>query len=516
MTEKNPDPTAMFSGVPKQKSPKKSGGTRTVGKPVSLEAMLDRREARAADQRRLQAETGMPLISFTLNIPGPYKNAPLVRQCFDEGRRLIERVLRERNIPVQGIVDHAAAPTGPEITYALPAKPRELKSLMIPLEETHPLGRLFDIDVLDRDGRILDGRELRGRERSCLICGGPVWRCARERTHSAADLSRRAFEIMDAYFREQYSCALAAKVVRSLITEVCIAPKPGLVDRLDSGAHRDMDLFTFINSACALFPYFKQLSLSAAGFQGAPKDLLRVVRYQGLLAEDAMYAATGGVNTHRGAIFSLGILCAALSYAWGNDLSDDEDSFFDLCSEIAGSLEAELFAEPAPFAHTDAAGSEPAALSHGRDAFKRYGITGARGEAAAGFPHLRAALPALREYLARGYTEEAAGIAALLHLMAGVEDTNITARSDGTVLRGVQAETDRYLRGGPELSGILSYARKLKELFADRGISPGGSADLLAAALLVRSVFDDRKEPDKKDGIGGTAGRLKEVTIPVE
>jgi holo-ACP synthase/triphosphoribosyl-dephospho-CoA synthase len=468
--------------------------------PVTLEEMLDRREARAAYQRELQAETSLPLISFTLNIPGPCKNYPLVRRCFGEGKFLIERVLKENSIPIQRTLENSEdAPTGPEILYALSGNPRELKMLMIPLEETHPLGRLFDIDILDRDGRILEGRELRGRERACLICGGPVRRCARERTHSAEDLSRRAFEIMDAYFREQYSCALAAKAVRSLIAEVCVSPKPGLVDRIDSGAHGDMDLFTFINSACALFPYFKQLTLSAAGFQGAPTELLRSVRYQGFLAEDAMFAATGGVNTHRGAIFSLGVMCAALGFIHGKNLPGDEGSFFNCCAEIAGSLETEF-----------AATAGNAALSHGRAAFKRYGITGIRGEAALGFPSVRAALPILRDYLARGYTEEEAGVGTLLRLMASVEDTNIAARSNRETLRGVQAEAGRYLRNGPDLPGILRYAQRLSKIFVERGISPGGSADLLAAALFVRTVFDG-----KKDGIGGTAGLLKEVVIPV-
>lgn len=110
------------------------------------------------------------------------------------------------------------------------AEARELKAAMIAIEDTHPLGRLFDIDVLCLDSMSLKGA-LQGRpERECLICGKPVWACARNRAHSAEDIAFRAYFLLREFFLGQFADQIAADAQTALSYEVAVTPKPGLVD----------------------------------------------------------------------------------------------------------------------------------------------------------------------------------------------------------------------------------------------------------------------------------------------
>lgn len=177
-----PDPAAYFADA----------------RPVTLEEMLEAREARAVTQRRL-LEYGSALISFTQNIPGEYKRYPLVERSFWEGMARIGEELDRRNLPLLHREERISH-TGCEGFWAVDAPPAEVKRLMADLEDSHPLGRLWDMDVLAPDGSILHGEELGRPERTCLICGGPVWACSRSRTHSAGDLALRAVQIMEDFF----------------------------------------------------------------------------------------------------------------------------------------------------------------------------------------------------------------------------------------------------------------------------------------------------------------------------
>jgi holo-ACP synthase/triphosphoribosyl-dephospho-CoA synthase len=471
---------------------------------VSLEEMLDARERRAALREKLRAENRLPLICFTLNISGPVKTFPLALRAFDEGKEIIEGILKTRNAAVLHHTERREK-TGPEGFYSVRGDAEELKRLLMAAEASHPLGRLFDMDVFDQEGRGLRGLDYGRPERGCLICGGPVWICSRSGAHQGETLFRRTVEIMEDYFDGQYAGEIAAKAVRALMTEACITPKPGLVDRADTGAHRDMDIFSFINSGCALFPYFREVTLTGIRFTGESRDLLPAIRHQGIAAEKVMLGAAGGVNTHRGAIFSLGILCAVLGYIRGKNLPELEDTLFDLAGETAAGITREL------------TGGAVSPESHGQAAFRTWGITGARGEAEAGFPSLRhIALPVLRKYRNRGYSTEQAGTAALLHLIAALEDTNIAARSGGESLGIIRSETGRFLEGGPDFPELLEYAQSLNRRFIDRGISPGGSADMLAAALFAASVFDDEENSGQKEGAGIKAGPVRKVIISAE
>lgn len=261
---------------------------------------------------------------------------------------------------------------------------------------------------------------------------------------------------------------LGRLAVASLHAELVCAPKPGLVTPLDTGSHTDMDAATFIRSLFALRGYF--VAIAAAGRLGAGfvelKDL-------GLEAEAQMRRATGGVNTHRGAIFSLGLLAAgaAALHGWGMTRPHGEA----VCTEVARRWSGEL----------GAAALDPA--SHGQRAARRYGAGGARAEAMDGFPTLReVALPSLRVCLRDALGREAALAHTLMRLIAELEDTNLLHRGGPGGLAFARARAHDFLdAGGVYAKGWRSRLTAIGDEFVARRLSPGGSADLLACAWFL-------------------------------
>ena len=239
-------------------------------------------------------------------------------------------------------------------------------------------------------------------------------------------------------------------IVEALEAEVALTPKPGLVDRRNNGAHRDMDRELFHRSARALGPYFRHAA--ELGMERA--DCMAALQSAGRAAEGAMLEASGGVNTHRGAVYACGILTAAL----GSALVRGGDLF-----ETAASLAR--------------AGTPPSGDSHGGAALRRYGAAGARGEALAGFPHVRRAAAVLA---AEGPH------AALLQLLAEVEDTNLLHRGGPEGLRFVREQAADILSG--PAADRAPRLEALDDACIARNLSPGGSADLLAAAMLLEKA----------------------------
>ncbi|MGJ4942016.1 triphosphoribosyl-dephospho-CoA synthase MdcB [Bradyrhizobium sp. HKCCYLS1011] len=247
--------------------------------------------------------------------------------------------------------------------------------------------------------------------------------------------------------------------------EVETYPKPGLVSHIDNGSHSDMDAELLCRSADTLTPYFRDLAV--AGAEGAGMNRLRAI---GVAAERAMLAATSGVNTHRGAIFGLGLLCAAAGRRSALGIR-----------KPLGALVSQHWGE--------AILSGPISLrSHGAVASRRYGAGGARAEAAHGFPSVYdIGLPALHvgRKLAPG-NEEAIRVQACITLIANVTDTNLLHRGGAEGLRFAQDSTSDFLAtGGVGSPGWHKRAVAIHRGFVARNLSPGGSADLLAMTLFV-------------------------------
>lgn len=275
---------------------------------------------------------------------------------------------------------------------------------------------------------------------------------------------------------------VAALAWAALLEEVRTTPKPGLVDLRDSGAHRDMDAQTFFCSARAVSPYLGRMFALALEWEGDLTALFREIRVVGLEAEEAMLLATGGVNTHRGAIFTLGLLSAGAGQCLrrGDVLSPDR--ILDLSRAMAAHpLEEELKAMAA----------RPP-VTHGERLYAATGHPGVRGEAMAGFPALgQIALPALA---AGGQPDrERLLLHVLLQLMAAVEDTTVLHRVGREGLDWLQAQAAGFLKRWPVLTDpAMEELERFNSLCIARNISPGGCADLLSAALFLEGLTGDR------------------------
>lgn len=421
---------------------------------VSVMDILAARDKRAATQKRLLEKYGKPLICFTMNIAGPVKYSTEIERGYRLGRQLLE----SRVMPVH--FEESISPTGCEGFYVVEGSAEEIKRICVMIEDSQPICRLFDMDVLDWDGRKLSREELRLPGRTCLICDKPAFDCSRSRVHSVAQLQEKTAQLLEAATEEAYIGSLA---YQALIQEVCTTPKPGLVDLQNSGSHKDMDLYTFINSAKALRSYFYEAA--CIGKEGlSPADTFAKLRVAGMAAERAMFAATGGINTHKGAIFTMGLLCAAAT----------REDIFGFCASMTEGLIDRDFAGV----------TMENAVTAGQWQYAAYGITGIRGEAEKGFPAVRdVGLPVLKQGLEQGLSLNDAGCAALLHILCAVTDTNMIARSDLATARTVREQIASILEDAPYPTRDTLEA--LDRMFIKDNLSPGGSADLLAATYFV-------------------------------
>ena len=333
------------------------------------------------------------------------------------------------------------------------------------------------MDVIRPDGLKVDREELDLEGRRCLICGGPAKVCSSRRIHTVAELQEKTTEILTEARDAQDIADAARLAVRALLYEVTTTPKPGLVDRRNSGSHKDMDVFTFMDSAAALYPYFEDCARTGreTAEQSAP-ETFAALRPLGCEAEGEMLDATGGVNTHKGAVFSVGIVCAALGRL-------DRSLWVD-----AARVLAEVSAMTAGLTEKDFAGvTAENAATVGQKLYIQYGITGVRGQVEAGLPAvLNVGLPVLEAGLAKGYDFDRVGGGALLAILANSTDTNIIARSSRERQMALTEELKALLAQTPYPDKDALAA--LDDRFIAENLSPGGSADLLALTWLLHFV----------------------------
>ncbi|UWF48982.1 triphosphoribosyl-dephospho-CoA synthase [Pseudomonas sp. N3-W] len=264
---------------------------------------------------------------------------------------------------------------------------------------------------------------------------------------------------------------LADLAVDALIDEADLSPKPALVDRRGNGAHTDLHLGLMHASALSLWPAFKEMAETAieCGEVGLPlREALGRIGREG---EQAMLATTHGVNTHRGAIWALGLLVAAAA----------------LEPESSGASAVTLRAARLALLDDRYA---PRPLSHGAQVAQRYGARGAREEAQLGFPAvLQRALPQLKRSRSLGHGEQNARLDALLAIMTRLADTCVLYRAGEQGLHTMQSGAQAVLDAGGSAS--LAGRRRLHELdqqLIALNASPGGAADLLAACLFIDRI----------------------------
>lgn len=281
--------------------------------------------------------------------------------------------------------------------------------------------------------------------------------------------------------REKYCEYLAHLAQKSVLYEVSVSPKPGLVDRYNSGAHKDMNFFTFLSSASTLYNGFYEMAVEGMKFEGENlKELLDKIRPIGIDAEKNMLKVTMDVNTHKGIIFSLGIICAAAAHIYkcnNNKYINAEDICNKVMNMTKGITEKEL-----------SINNDRENLTNGEKLFNKYKLKGIRGEVESGFKTVREkGLSILRE--AKIENDEDLNntlIQVLLNIMTCCEDTNVVSRHDIETLEYVQ----NYARNIVDEGGVyLPYGKEkvalMDKIFIEKNISPGGCADLLAVTIMM-------------------------------
>ena len=440
------------------------------GKPVSLPEILASKVARVARLKEVRQKfSDAKIISITLNIPGNIKNSRQIQLIFRAGMRELTGVFM-----TQWEMTHLDLQTGPEAILVVDAAANTCKRKAVTFETDFALGRLFDVDVLGADGSHLSRTTLGLPHRTCYVCGDLAKVCARSQKHPWIAIRKALDAIYLGYVRQDKE-KWVSSAIRAMLYEVSVTPKPGLVDPSSQGSHQDMDAFLFMDSALSLQAYFSDLyDISLSWPKSLPK-LFQEIREEGIKAETTMLNTTQHVNTHKGAIFSLGILFSASVYQKQVALKLPEI----ICQMLAGLTQRDF---------SDFTNKHP--LTAGENQFLTYGITGVRGEAEKGFPVVfDLALPYLKN---RKGTMNDRLLDTLMLIATSIKDTNLIKRAGGIhVLDNLQEQVTHFFDlGGAKTTAGKAYIHQLDQDFMRQNLSMGGAADLLILTIFLDLLTD--------------------------
>lgn len=264
---------------------------------------------------------------------------------------------------------------------------------------------------------------------------------------------------------------------KGLLYEVSVTPKPGLVDRNNNGSHKDMDIFKFIDSAVELENYFFDCAMIV--FENEKMNhnkLFEMLRKRGIQADKQMLGVTKGINTHKGAIFLLGLISAGAAMSY---LQNEKFSAQNICKN-SGKIVSEVLEK-------DFLKDTSNGISKGIDIYFKYGVSGIRGEALAELPTItKHAYPYMLKLLKEGVSLNDSSVNVLLKIIVNTQDTNLIVRGglEGMEYAKFCAENS-LAKGGMLTEEGYRDIVKMDKNFIRKNLSPGGSADLLAATLML-------------------------------
>lgn len=494
-----------------------------TAKEITTEQICRARDLRIEKLQKIFKKKPEGIILFTLNTPGSIKDSPLYRNIFNSGLRSLNSAfnvkeinycIEEINLPESG--------TGPEAYISVSGSGlSEIKKITSEIEEKHMLGRVFDLDLFNIDlEQIKSGREMR----KCFVCDRPAFECARSRRHPLSEVISRIENTAKKYF-DSLCWKTASTAARAMMTEVLVTPKPGLVDRANSGVHSDMDIFSFADSTAALVKTFYDMASAAYIYpenfnKAQPADdlskLLAPLRKIGLEGEKEMFRITEGVNTQKGLIFSIGILSGAAGYLFSNSreiitaellcltgkriVKGITEKDFNIQSGSAAEEKSRSITAAACYQNNDASsagsisGREESIITTGEKLYRKHGIKGARGEAEGGFRTSLRALAILKSRLEEGWDFNLSLADTLINIIPETEDTNIPGRNSLETLSYAEEKCRTFIKeGGVFSENGIEKLKKLDSDFIEKNISPGGSADILATALFLFFMEEELK-----------------------
>ena len=443
-----------------------------------IERFLLDREKRVKHQEELFKENkDKTLVTIRVNYPGVEKSNyitdDIVNIIYDEILTYYKKyiVYNDKYKNREGMVCHFFF----DLDFVT------VKRLIIDIEENHTLGRCLDIDVytMKKDRVIgISRSDLFKSPRKCFICDLDARICSRAQTHSIEEIKMYFENIYLKYKKQEKKTEKLAYIVsqtalKAMISEVSTFPSFGLVSPISTGAHKDMDYYTFLNSAIAITPYLKEMFKIGYNFH-EPKYVFNAIRDIGKLCEEKMFEATNNINTHKGMIFLMGVTIASI----GKSIYEGK-SFEDIKYIIKSMVENILD----DFKDLD----KKENLTHGERLYLEYGFTGIRGQVKDGLSVLFDNI--IDKYIDSPLKENDLYTQILIELMSRVEDSTIVYRHNIDTLRKVQHDSKELLKiGGVYTEEGRKTCNQLEDLYIKNNISPGGCADLLAVSILLMDI----------------------------
>lgn len=417
--------------------------------------VLTSREFRAVFQKQLIDQWKFPLIVIKANVPGNNKYDPYslytVITIANEVLSTVPSVYTTRMHTAEGCIGFIVCPQDANA----------VKRKMLTIEESHPLGRIVDIDVLDGKGTLLSRRDFGHSVRSCYLCELPAYECTRNQTHSIKDIKRH----IERMIQNHVQASLESQIAFALLAEVSAFPKFGLVTPFSAGIHTDMNIDTFIDSIAVISKEIAKANELKFRDWTSYFDDLRAI---GKVAEQRMFEATNGINTHKGAVFTFLMLiggwlqCRTL------------ETLTETIQQLAVSLNAD-------FENIH----RKSELTEGEKQFITLGNKGIRGLALSGFsPHL---IDALKYYQKSDGDINSNMVRTLLFLMSRLDDTTVIKRIGEDGLIWLKEQSLKVLE--ENLSWLDFEVECLQ-----RNCSAGGSADMLSAVILLDLLEKKEKE----------------------
>ena len=439
---------------------------------VELAELLKSRDENALLKSEFIDRYKMPVVSLSMNIAGEIKRSPLVDLAFEYG---YSRLIKELGEPIKSLVKCDFTGCFALLVFDLEAE--LLKSKCLAIEEELPVGRLLDLDVTDAIGMLIRRPCAKGRK--CLVCGGPVFECSRARAHGLDDVIFKTQNILLDFASDKIS----KLAVSALKEELELTPKPGLVDQRNCGAHSDMDFDMMLRSAMSLKVYFENTLRLGFDMNLSNHCELIKIRNLGIEAEKRMMHLTSGVNTHRGAIYGMGILLSAL----GNCLKHGgslvyksrkiAEGLFEL-KKCSSDLECNKHVETTKILM---------GKSNGELAREAFGRCGAEDEAMKGFPTAFAGACYLEDLVNKyGRPTLIAKLRSFLFILEKADDSNLIHRGGRKGLELAKTEARRIRNLDDDK--LVKALEELDDVFIEMNLSPGGTADIYAQSLLLQKI----------------------------
>lgn len=447
-----------------------------------LNDILDAREKRASLRSKFVNKEHCTL-SLSLNIAGYPKSNPLLLSFFNDVLSELNHYLQANRIGVESADELTITDEAGDF-FIVPFLSslndvEKLKELTETFESTHILGRLIDIDIFNEKGIPISS----GKKKLCYFCGEfSAVSCMRNKRHSYKDIRKKLSDEISQYLenkrKELVVNKLTSYATKAILYEISLSPKPGLVSYENSGAHTDMNFFTFLNSSASLTPFFKEFCLLGYQYSGKYETVLGQIRQIGLRAEKAMFKATDDINTHKGIIFVFGIALFSIAKLVSEKEGYHDNGFRLITKKICKGIVA-----------NELLSTNKKAITHGEKVYEKYSIIGAgvRKEVEDGFPsifqkaltHFNASL----NIFSSNHQNEIQQIlqTALLHIMSVNNDSNILYRSNLDTLKQFQKLAKEAINNNDAYYKLCNFC-------IEKNISPGGSADLLSVSLLLYFV----------------------------